>query len=154
MPKKIKAKDCDFNTLSVSISFSKFDCIYLFSSILIWWLLFKGRDRVIFCFLLPCLAACFVVYVLAVGCAGWMGKGVAFARFLGSIRKRRKLYMFLVMLSLGFFERLVWLLWRVVGGLSPLKFVEKEGNFCIFGLGKGSVYGVMEGWNSGSFWGS
>ena len=36
-----------------------------------------------------------------------MGKGAAFAGFLGSIRKRRKLYMFLVMLSLGFFERLV-----------------------------------------------
>ena len=28
----------------------------------------KDRDRVIFCFLLPCLLACFVVYVLAVGC--------------------------------------------------------------------------------------
>ena len=29
-----------------------------------------------------------------------MGKGAAFVGFLGSIRKRRKLYMFLVMLSL------------------------------------------------------
>ena len=27
----------------------------------------------------------------------------------------------------------------------------KEGTFCIFGLGKDSVYGVMEGWNSGTF---
>ena len=80
-----------------------------------------------------------------------MGKGAAFARFLGSIRKRRKLYMFLVMLSLGFFKRLVWLLWRVIGGLSPLGFVGKDGTFCIFGLGKGSIYGVLEGWNSGTF---
>ena len=104
-----------------------------------------------FLLLLPCLAACFVVYVLAVGCWGWMGKGAAFAGFLGSIRKRRKLYMFLVVLSLGFSERLVWLLWRVVGGLGPLRYVGKEGTFCIFGLGKDSVYGVMEGWNSGTF---
>ena len=59
--------------------------------------------------------------------------------------------MFLVMLSLGFFKRLVWLLWRVVGGLSPLGFVGNEGTFCIFGLGKGSIYGVLEGWNSGTF---
>ena len=104
-----------------------------------------------FLLLLPCLAACFVVYVLVVGCWGWIGKGAAFARFLGSIRKRRKLYMFLVMLSLGFFERLVWLLWGVVSGLGPLRFLGKEGTFCIFGLGKGSDYGVLEGWNSSTF---
>ena len=59
-----------------------------------------------FLLLLPCLVACFVVYVLVVGCfVGcwvWMGKGVAFTRFLGLIRKKRKLYMVLVMLSLGF----------------------------------------------------
>ena len=59
--------------------------------------------------------------------------------------------MFLVVLSLGFFERLVWLLWKVVSGLGPLRYVGKEGTFCIFGLGKDSVYGVMEGWNSGTF---
>ena len=100
-----------------------------------------------FLLLLPCLAACFVVYVLAVGCWGWMGKGAAFAGFLGSIRKRRKLYMFLVMLSLGFFERLVWLLWGVIGGLGPLRFVGKEGIFCIFGLGKVLF---MEFWRAGT----
>ena len=100
-----------------------------------------------FLLLLPCLAACFVVYVLAVGCWGWIGKGAAFAGFLGSIRKRRKLYMFLVMLSLGFFERLVWLLWGVVGGLGPLGFVGKEGIFCIFGLGKVLF---MEFWRAGT----
>ena len=27
----------------------------------------------------------------------------------------------------------------------------KEGTFCIFGLGKGFVYEVLEGWNSGTF---
>ena len=27
----------------------------------------------------------------------------------------------------------------------------KEGTFCIFGLGKGVVYGVLEGWNIGTF---
>ena len=27
----------------------------------------------------------------------------------------------------------------------------KEGTYCIFGLGKGVVYGVLEGWNSGTF---
>ena len=43
------------------------------------------------------------------------------------------------------------MLWRVVGGLGPPKFVGNEGTFCIFRLGKGSVYGVMEGWNSGIF---
>ena len=43
------------------------------------------------------------------------------------------------------------MLWRVVGGLGPLKFVGKKGTFCIFGLRKGSVYEVMEGWNSGTF---
>ena len=43
------------------------------------------------------------------------------------------------------------MLWRVVGGLGPLRYVGKEGTFCIFGLGKDSVYGVMEGWNSGTF---
>ena len=86
-----------------------------------------------------------------VGFWEWMGKGTAFAGFFGSIRKRRKLYMFLVILSSGFFERFVWLLWGVVGGLSPLGFVGKEGTFCIFGLGKGFVYGVLEGWNSGTF---
>ena len=36
-----------------------------------------------------------------------MGKGAAFAGFFSSIRKRRKLYMFLIMLSLGFLERFV-----------------------------------------------
>ena len=36
-----------------------------------------------------------------------MGKGAAFAGFLNLIRERRKLYMFFVMLSLGFFERLI-----------------------------------------------
>ena len=112
---------------------SEFDCIFLFSSILIWWLLLKGRDRFIFYFFLPYPYACFVVYVLAVGCVGWMGKGAAFARFLGSIIKMRKLYMILVMLSLGFFERLVWLLWRVVGGLGLLRFVGKEGTFVFLG---------------------
>ena len=87
----------------------------------------------------------------SVGFWEWMGKGTAFARFFGSVRKRRKLYMFLVMLSLGFFERFVWLLWGVVDGLNPLGFVGKEGTFCIFGLRKGFVYGVLEGWNSGIF---
>ena len=109
----------------------------------------EGRDRVIFCFLLPCVAACFVVYVLAVGCAGWMGKGIAFAGFFGSIRKRRKLYMFLVVLSLSFFERLFWLLWRVVGGLGPLKFVGKKGTFLYFWARKGLClwsYGGLEQW--------
>ena len=108
----------------------------------------KGRDRVIFCFLLPCLAACFVVCVLAVGCAGWMGKGAAFAGFLGSIRKRRKHYMFLVVLSLrGWYDCCGELL--VVSALSSLW--ERRELFCIFGLGKGSVYGVMEDRNSGTF---
>ena len=51
--------------------------------------------------------------------------------------------MFLVMLSLGFFKRLVWLLWRVVGGLSPLGFVGNEGTFCIFGVL------FMEFWRAG-----
>ena len=87
----------------------------------------------------------------SVGFWEWMGKGTAFARFFGSIRKRRKLYMFLVMLSSSFFEKFVWLLWGVVGGLGPLGFVGKEGTFCIFRLGKGFVYGVLEGWNSGTF---
>ena len=87
----------------------------------------------------------------SVGFWEWMGKGIAFAGFFGSIRKRRKLYMFLVMLSSSFFERFVWLLWGVVGDLSPLGFMGKEGTFCIFGLGKGFVYGVLEGWNSGTF---
>ena len=27
----------------------------------------------------------------------------------------------------------------------------KGGTFCIFGLGKGFVYGVLEGWNNGTF---
>ena len=44
-----------------------------------------------------------------------MGKGIAFAGFLGSIRKRRKLYMFLVMLSLGFFERKFLYFWARKG---------------------------------------
>ena len=88
----------------------------------------------------------------SIGFWEWMGKGIASAVFFGSIRKRRKLYMFLVMLSSGFFERFVRLLWGVGGGLSPLGFVGKEGTFWIFGLGKGYVYGVLEGWNSGTFW--
>ena len=106
-----------------------------------------------FLLLLPCLATCFVVYVLAVLFCWFFrvnGKS-AFAGFFGSIRKRRKFYMFLVMLSSSFFERFVWLLWGVVGGLSPLGFLGKEGTFCIIGLGKGFVYGVLEGWNSGTF---
>ena len=87
----------------------------------------------------------------SVGFWEWMGKGIAFAGFFGSIRKSRKLYMFLVMLSSSFLEKFVWLLWGVVGGLGPLGFVGKEGTFCIFGLGKGFVYGVLEGSNSGTF---
>ena len=105
-----------------------------------------------FCFhaLLLALLYMFLLFCF-VGFWEWMGKGIAFAGFFGSIRKRRKLYMFLVMLSSGFFERFVWSLWVVVGGLSPLGFVGNEGTFCIFGLGKGFVYGVLEGWNSGTF---
>ena len=85
----------------------------------------------------------------SIGFWEWMGKGIAFAGFFGSIRKRRELYMFLVMLSLGFFKRFVWLLWGVVGGLSPLGFGGKGGTFCIFGLGKGFClwsFGGLEQW--------
>ena len=97
------------------------------------------------------LALLYMFLLLVVGCWGWMRKGAAFAGFLNLIRERRKLYMFFVMLSLGFFERLIWLLWGVIGGLNPLRSVGKEGTFCIFGLGKGSVYGVLDGWNNGTF---
>ena len=105
-----------------------------------------------FCFhaLLLALLYMFLLFCF-VGFWEWMGKWIAFAGFFGSIRKRRKLYMFLVMLSSGFFERFVWLLWGVVGGLNPLGFVGKEGTFCIFELGEGFVFGVLEGWNSGTF---
>ena len=50
--------------------------------------------------------------------------------------------MFLVMLSLGLFKKLVWLLWGVIDDLSPLGFVRKEETYYIFGVQKGSVYGV------------
>ena len=102
---------------------------------------------------MPCRLLCCICFCFWLFC--WLlrvnGKRVCLYWFLGSIRKRRNLYMFLVMLSLGFFKRLVWLLWRVVDGLNPLGLVGKEGTFCIFGLGKGSSYGVLEGWNNGTF---
>ena len=131
--KKKKKGDCDFKALSVSISFSEFDCIFLYFSILIWWLLLEGRDRVIFCFFLPCLYTCFVVYVIAVGYVGWMGKRsyLCWVSWF-NYKNEEALYAF-GNDFFGFFERLVWLLWRVVGGLSPFRSVGNEGTFVFLG---------------------
>ena len=92
-----------------------------------------------------------------------MGKGAAFAGFLGSIRKRKKLYMFLALfvwvifwvlrlfswvfcwLSSGSFRLLLLLLlseWQK-GKASFFLFWlddEREGAFCVFGLGKRVVF--------------
>ena len=62
-------------------------------------------------------------------------------------KKRRKLYMLLVMLSLNLFKKLVWLLWGIIDDLSHLGFVKNENTLCIFGLGKGFVYVVSNSKN-------
>ena len=104
-------------------------CFFLFSflcpAFCLYLLFYFCSHSLLLALLYMFLLFCFV------GFWEWMEKGTAFAGFFGSIRKRRKLYMSLVMLSSSFFERFVWLLWGVVGGLIPL--------------------GVLEGWNSGTF---
>ena len=55
--------------------------------------------------------------------------------------------MFLVMLSLGLFKKLVWLLWGVIDDLSPLGFVREEEIFCVFALWKDFVHVVSSNRN-------
>ena len=105
-----------------------------------------------FLLLLPCPAACFVVYVLAVLFYWFLrvnGKS-AFVRFFGSIRKRRKLYMFLVMLSSSFFERFVWLTVGSCWWSQPSWISGKGGNFLYFWASKGFClwsFGGLEQWH-------
>ena len=85
----------------------------------------------------------------SVGFWEWMGKGIAFARFFGSIRKRRKLYMFFGHAFFGF-------LWEVclttVGSCwwsQPSWICGKGGNFLYFWARKGFYlwsFGGLEQW--------
>ena len=94
-------------------------------------------------------------------CWGWMGKGAAFAGFLGSIRKRKKLYMFLAL----FVWVIFWVLRLFSWVFCWLRAVAVSGCCCcycwvngkkerplsfFFGLTmKGRVLFVFLGWGKG-----